>query len=198
MNLNIKSWNTQRSRKNGSNNVQNKSQKLILKKWSNITFLNKVFIRKWCRDFPSGPVVKMVCFQCKVTSSIPSLGTKISHDSQWGQKKKWHRCSTNSRKWCNEQMRISRNRIHFLKTAEICQVEEHNKSHKIFAQRRVICYYSEKQKGKKIFKRVKKTQGTYGTSTRGSIYTLLEKRESLFEEIMAKTSYIWVKNWHRF
>ena len=42
-------------------------------------------------------------------------------------------------------------------------------------------------KGKKIFKRVKKTQGT---STRGSIYTLLEKRESLFEEIMAKTSYI--------
>lgn len=43
---------------------------------------------------------------------------------------------------------------------------------------------------KKISKRVKKTQGTYGTSTRGSIYTLLEKRESLFEEIMAKTSYI--------
>ena len=77
----------------------------------------------------------------------------------------------------HEQMRISRNRIHFLKTTKICQVEEYNKSHKIFAQRWVICYYSEEQKEKKIFKRVKKIQGTYGTSTRGSIYTLLEKRE---------------------
>ena len=44
------------------------------------------------------------------------------------------------------------NRIYFLKTTEICQVEEYNKSHKIFAQRWVICYYSEEQKEKKYLK----------------------------------------------
>ena len=58
----------------------------------------------------------------------------------------------------HEQMRISRNRIHFLKTAEICQVEEYNKSHKIFAQRWVICYYSEEQKEKKNLKSEENTR----------------------------------------
>ena len=38
-------------------------------------------------DFPGGPVVKTLCFQCRGLGWIPGRGTKIPHAVQRGQKK---------------------------------------------------------------------------------------------------------------
>ena len=39
-------------------------------------------------DFPGGPVVKNLSFQCRGTGSIPGPGTQIPHAMQHSQKKK--------------------------------------------------------------------------------------------------------------
>ena len=80
----------------------------------------------------------------------------------------------------HEQMRISRNRIHFLKTAEICQVEEYNKSHKIFAQRLVICYYSEEQKEKKNLKSEENTRDLQDINKGIYIHIMGKEREKAY------------------
>ena len=38
-------------------------------------------------DFPGGPVVKTLCFQCRGAGSIPGRGTKIPHAVGHGQNK---------------------------------------------------------------------------------------------------------------
>ena len=45
--------------------------------------------QKWkSMDFPGGPVVKTLSFQCRGTGSIPGPGTQIPHAMQHSQEKK--------------------------------------------------------------------------------------------------------------
>ena len=41
----------------------------------------------WQWDFPGGPVVKTLCFQCRGLGSIPGRGTEDPHTVQHGGKK---------------------------------------------------------------------------------------------------------------
>ena len=43
--------------------------------------------KKWPRDFPGGPAVKILSFHSGGMGSIPSQGTKIPHATQRGPKK---------------------------------------------------------------------------------------------------------------
>ena len=47
-----------------------------------------MWVQKGLWDFPGGPVVKTLRFQCRGMGSIPGQGTKIPHSVQCSQKTK--------------------------------------------------------------------------------------------------------------
>ena len=64
---------------------------IVLRKWFSIFFWISFNLKISSRDFPGGPVIKIVCFQLSGCGSIPSWGTKIPHATWRGPKKKQER-----------------------------------------------------------------------------------------------------------